>query len=116
MDSVFVPSGEVSALLSQLSSSRLDLRLFEGLNGDPFGFYRAAMLADSLGLSTHPVVMARIRWIQSRGISEAMACASSLDRIASVDTDAANLRVSRPSKPSDSPWPPSASAERAGTE
>ena len=53
MESVFVPAGEVSAILSQLSASRLDLRRFEGLNGLPSEFFRAWFLSDALGLSNN---------------------------------------------------------------
>lgn len=95
MESVFVPAGEVSAILSQLSASRLDLRRYEGLNGIPGGLYRALYLADALGLVEDPLVIRRLGLIESHGVAVAMGSASSLDRMASVlEND--NLRWSRP--------------------
>ena len=97
MDSVFVPSGNAAAVLSQLSASRLDLRLSEGLNGCPEEFYRALFLADALGLADNPAVVSRLRLLESHGVAVAMSGASSLDRMASVlEND--NLRWSRPEK------------------
>ena len=98
MDAVYVPSGEASAVLSQLSSSRLDLHRFEGLNGAPREFYRGFMLADLLGLSQHPVVIRRLGFLESYGVSLAMQSASSLDRVASVLPSEGNLVWSRPAK------------------
>lgn len=97
MDSVFVPSGEVSAILSQLSASRLDLRRSEGLNGIPDEYYRAVLMADALGLLDDPRVLRRMALLESKGVAAAMAEASSLDRMASVLPND-NLRWSRPDK------------------
>lgn len=95
MESVFVPAGEVSAILSQLSASRLDLRRFEGLNGLPSEFFRAWFLSDALGLSNDEYVIRRMQLLESHGVAVAMSGASSLDRMASVlEND--NLHWSRP--------------------
>ena len=95
MESVFVPAGEVSAILSQLSASRLDLRRFEGLNGLPSEFFRARFISDALGLSNHEYVKCRLQLLESHGVAVAMSGASSLDRMASVlEND--NLHWSKP--------------------
>lgn len=97
MESVFVPAGEVSAILSQLSASRLDLRRFEGLNGLPSEFFRAWFLSDALGLSNDEYVIRRMQLLESHGVAVAMSGASSLDRMASVlEND--NLHWSRPAR------------------
>ena len=95
MESVFVPAGEGSAILSQLSASRLDLRRYEGLNGLPSEFFRAQFISDALGLSNHEYVVRRMKMLESHGVAVAMSSASSLDRMASVlEND--NLHWSRP--------------------
>lgn len=94
-----MPAGEASAILSQLSSSRLDLRRFEGLNGTPEEYYTALLRADALNLRDHPTVFARLAILESRGVAYAMQGASSLDRMASVLSNADNLVWSHPRKP-----------------
>ena len=103
MNSVFVPAGEASAVMSQLASSRLDLRRFEGLNGAPDRFYDALLLADALGLSGDPRVQARLGILESYGVASAMTSATSLDRMASVLSNDGNLLWTRPKTPFPSP-------------
>lgn len=99
MDSIFVPSGEASAILSQLSSSRLDLRKYEGLNGSPETFYNALSIAHALSLGDNPFLRERLDLLESYGVSVAMGAASSLDRMASVLPGEGNLRWSSPTNP-----------------
>lgn len=99
MNSVFVPAGEASAVMSQLASSRLDLGRYEGLNGSPDRFYDALLLAHAVGLDSDPRVLSRMALLESYGVSVAMASASSLDRMASVLSNDGNLVWSKPTHP-----------------
>lgn len=115
MDSVFVPSGEAAAVLSQLSSSRLDLKLHEGLNGSPSRYFVPILRVSVLGVSEHPVVEGRMKILERYGIADAMTGASSLDRMASVLSNADNLIWSHPTRAvpvSSINRPESASGER----
>lgn len=112
MDSVFVPTNQLSASLSQLSSARLDLERHEGLNGSPDLYYRAELVSTLLGLREHPVVILRMGVLESYGVSTAMMSASSLDRAASVTLNP-GLVESRPERPPrEEPEAPSGGPER----
>ena len=103
MDSIYVPSSEASAVLSQLSSSRLNLPRYQGLNGAPDRYYRAAIAADLFGLADHPAVVRRLSLFEGYGVSGAMSTAASLDRVASV-TENPGIVESVPERP-DGPRP-----------
>jgi len=95
MDNVFVPSGELSALLSQLASSRLDLKIQEGLNGCPEKFYGSIRKMTYLGLSEDKNFGRFLSIHLSEGVSVAMSGASSLDRVVSVQSGTDNIRIAR---------------------
>lgn len=96
MNTVFVPSGEASAILSQLSSSRLDLKRPEGLNGIPERYFQACRYLRILGLTDHPSAISMLSILGSEGVAMAMGSASSLDRFASVLSNADNVLVTSP--------------------
>ena len=97
-DSIYVPSGEASAILSQLASSRLDLPRHIGLNDHPDKYYKAVIRSDFLGLLDHPAVRRRLEVFADYGVAAAMSGASSLDRVASV-TENSGYIESRPPRP-----------------
>ncbi len=96
MQSVYVPTGEASAALSQLTSSKMDLQRFEGLNGAPGDYFRALFIADALDLSDDPRVIRRLRIMESFGVSVAMTGADTLNRMASVLPNESNRIWTRP--------------------
>ena len=96
MNNVFVPSGEASAILSQLSSSRLDLKKSEGLNGISEKYFQALRYLRILGLTDHPSAVFLLSDLESEGVATAMGSASSLDRFASVLSNANNVLVTSP--------------------
>ncbi len=96
MNNLFVPSGEASAILSQLTSSRLDLKRTEGLNGIPDRYFEAYRISRYLGLLDHPQVAEFLDILASQGVAMAMSGASSLDRMASVLPNADNVLVTQP--------------------
>lgn len=110
-DSIYVPSGEASAILSQLASSRLDLPRHIGLNDHPDRYFRAVIRSDFLGLLDHPAVKRHLDVFTDYGVAAAMSGASSLDRVASV-TENSGYIESHPSRPDD--YAPSDRSEDPG--
>jgi len=84
MQVITVPTAEASAVLAQLTASKLRAREDVALCGPGRAYWQARALLEMLGVSERPTSVSVLSLLSDRAMSSAFASAPLMDRAASV--------------------------------